>query len=62
LYSDTETNANELTEKCPFFIDFIPSPEVMAKLYRKMGQVKEVVPQLWQGFNVSQRMDGKVLF
>ena len=52
LYHDIDTNANELTEKCPFFVDFIPSPEIMAKLYKRMAQVKEPVLQLWSGFDV----------
>jgi len=62
LYEDEDTNANDLTENCPYFIDFVPAQEVVAKLYRRMQQVKDPVFALWAGFNVTQRLDHKVVF
>ena len=53
MYKDDEVVANELTEKCPFFVDFVPSADVMNRLYRRMAQIREPMPALWAGFTVS---------
>ena len=62
LYDDDDINANDLTENCPYFIDFVPTQEIVGKLYRRMQQVKDPVFALWAGFYVTQRMDNKIIF
>ena len=36
FYNDEETNVNDLTEKCPYFVDFVPTSEIVSKLYKRM--------------------------
>ena len=47
LYSDEYVTANDLTENFPSFIDFIPSPEIMNKLQRRMAMINDPVADLW---------------
>ena len=52
MYVNEFTTPNDLTEKGPFFLDFVPSPDTMSKLYRRMAMIKDPIANLWVGFNV----------
>ena len=45
---------------CPFYIDFVPNPEVMNKLYRRMAMIKDPVTQLWGGYKVMVLEDDQI--
>jgi len=58
LFSTEDVSGNELTEHFPSFINFIPNPELMHKLYRRMSMIDDPIKELWAGFHVKRGSNG----